>query len=110
MAPIGFALALIPDKIWYPLDAAAKRNVQAWLLQINDCVCANNNWHLFRVRRPRESPCDQLRSDTKTRPSPLSLMQVLVNLGLARVGAKHSIEAMHSGLDKAEEWYLGDGW
>ncbi|KAG8988830.1 hypothetical protein FRB94_000375, partial [Tulasnella sp. JGI-2019a] len=37
-------------------------------------------------------------------------VQVLVNLGLARVGAKHSLEAMHDGLDKVEEWYLGDGW
>ncbi|KAG8870713.1 hypothetical protein FRB97_009458 [Tulasnella sp. 331] len=72
MAPIGFAIALIPDKIWYPLSNAAKRNVETWLLQINECV--------------------------------------LVNLGLARVGAQHSLDAMHDGLDKAEEWYLGDGW
>lgn len=52
MAPIGFAIALIPEKIWEPLSEVAKQNVQDWLLQINDCVCANNNWHLFRVSSP----------------------------------------------------------
>ncbi|KAG8901861.1 hypothetical protein FRB99_005038, partial [Tulasnella sp. 403] len=83
MAPIGFALASIPEKIWDPLSDQAKSNLEAWLLPINDLICANNNWHFFRV---------------------------LVNLGLARVGAKYSLKALNDSLDRFEAWYLGDGW
>ncbi len=36
--------------------------------------------------------------------------RVIVNLGLAHVGAAHDEAAMHAALDRLEAFYLGDGW
>ncbi|KAG9012820.1 hypothetical protein FRB90_006501 [Tulasnella sp. 427] len=83
MAPIGFALATMPDKIWKPLIPETKMQLATWLLAANQRLTPNNNWHFFRV---------------------------FVNLGLCRVGAQHSLTGLHAALDNFEEWYLGDGW
>src|SRR5258707_9559702 len=83
MAAVGFALALAPGEVWEPLESRAKANLTRWLLEINRRALPDNNWLFFRV---------------------------LVNLGLARVGAAHDPAAMQAALDRLETFYLGDGW
>ena len=83
MAAIGAALALAPQAIWEPLEPRAKTNLTRWLLEINRHSLHDNNWLFFRV---------------------------LVNLGLARVGAEHDAAASQAALDQLETFYLGDGW
>jgi len=83
MAPVGLALALIPEIIWESLEEGAKINLAGWLGQINRLKLPNNNWLFFRV---------------------------LVNLGLLRVGAGPDLEAMKSALLSLEKFYLGEGW
>lgn len=51
MAPIGFALATIPDKIWKPLIPETKMQLATWLMAMNQRTTPNNNWHFFRVCR-----------------------------------------------------------
>ena len=84
MAAIGFALALIPEQVWEPLDERTRSNLARWLSSINDLETPDNNWLFFRV---------------------------IVNEGLARVGAKgYDADATAAALDRLESFYLGDGW
>ncbi|CAG0937390.1 hypothetical protein TFLX_06319 [Thermoflexales bacterium] len=83
MAAIGLALAIAPAEIWEPLDRRARDNVTRWLNTINQLELVDSNWLFFRV---------------------------LVNVGLAHVGAVHDEAAMHAALDRLEQFYLGDGW
>jgi hypothetical protein len=83
MTAIGFALALIPEHVWEPLDSRDKTNLGQWLRQINKIKLPENNWLFFRV---------------------------LVNLGLMRVGAEYDAAAMQADLSRLDAFYLGDGW
>jgi hypothetical protein len=83
MAAIGLALALVPEHVWEPLDQEARGKLARWLGAINRAAVVDSNWLFFRV---------------------------LVNLGLARVGAAHDPAAMDAALDRLEQFYLGDGW
>ncbi|GAA3599475.1 DUF2264 domain-containing protein [Nonomuraea rosea] len=83
MAAIGFALALVPEQVWEPLARPARDNLVRWLSQINQRGTPDNNWLFFRV---------------------------LVNLGLARIGAAHDPTATGEALDRLESFSLGDGW
>lgn len=83
MAAIGFALALAPAQLWAPLSAAERANLAAWLGTINTTETSDNNWHFFRV---------------------------LVNLGLAKLGAPYDSDAARRSLDRIDAFYLGDGW
>lgn len=84
MAAIGFALALVPEQVWEPLDGRARLNLTQWLGRANAVAVPDNNWHFFRV---------------------------MVNEGLARVGAaEHDPAAARHALDRLESFYLGDGW
>ncbi|MEU8356236.1 DUF2264 domain-containing protein [Nonomuraea sp. NPDC048882] len=84
MAAIGFALALVPERVWEPLTPQARDHLARWLSQINRRQTPDNNWLFFRV---------------------------LVNLGLARVGADHDPGATREALDRLESFSLGDhGW
>jgi hypothetical protein len=83
MAALGLGLALTPEWLWEPLDAAQRANLTAWLLRINHLRVSDNNWNFFRV---------------------------LVNLGLRHVGATYDQEALQRSLDRIEDFYLGDGW
>ena len=83
MAAIGLGLALIPEQLWEPLEPRARANLARWLGAINRLEVVDSNWLFFRV---------------------------LVNIGLARVGAEHDDAAMHAALDRLEQFYLGDGW
>ncbi|WP_026675338.1 DUF2264 domain-containing protein [Alkalihalobacterium bogoriense] len=83
MAVYGYALALIPEKIYAPLSAEEKRNLVNWVSQINDCKAHDCNWLLFAV---------------------------LVNLGLKTVGAPYDKAKIDENLNRIEAFYLSDGW
>ena len=83
MAAIGLALILAPEKIWEPLNQEEKKNLEVWLLQINNHKLYDCNWVLFAV---------------------------MVNVGLKQVGADYDTERITWALDRLEEFYLGDGW
>ncbi len=83
MAALGVALAIIPDKIWNPLNIQERDNLAGWLRQINDHPVHDCNWIFFRV---------------------------LVNMGLKKVGESYDHERMEKDLDRIEQFYLGDGW
>lgn len=83
MAPMGLALALIPDLFFDPLPDEARERLVAWLDSINHHPLAPNNWQFFRV---------------------------LVNLGFARVGATVNQQAMDESLALIDSYWLGDGW
>ncbi len=83
MGAIGLAIALIPEHVWEPLQPQARGNLARWLGTINRVGLVDSNWLFFRV---------------------------LVNLGLAHVGAEHDERARRAALDRLEQFYLGDGW
>ncbi|MBP3951902.1 DUF2264 domain-containing protein [Bacillus suaedae] len=83
MAVYGFALALVPEKIYEPLAAEAKDNLVKWLSQINCKKVHDCNWLLFAV---------------------------LVNIGLKTVGVPYDKERIDKNLDRIDEFYLADGW
>src|SRR3954469_5063812 len=59
LAAIGFALAMVPQHLWEPLERPEQTRVAAYLLSARDKDFIDNNWKFFRV---------------------------LIDLGLARVG------------------------
>jgi hypothetical protein len=82
-APIGLALALVPEQVFDPLGADERRGLLGWLEPINRLAPAPNNWWFFRV---------------------------LVNLGFARVGGPFDRAAVDGSFEKIESYWLGDGW
>lgn len=83
MAAFGYALALIPERIWEPLNEQEKHNLYAWLNQINDHRIYDCNWLFFNV---------------------------LVNLGFKKVGAPYDRKYMEKNLQRIDSFYLQDGW
>ncbi|WP_391559645.1 DUF2264 domain-containing protein [Robertmurraya sp.] len=83
MAAFGYALALVPEKIWDPLNDFEKENLFIWLNQINQISVYDCNWLFFPV---------------------------LVNLGFKKVGLQYDQEKLNRNLDRIDEFYLGDGW
>lgn len=83
MAAVGFALALVPEHLWEPLEAPVRERVLAWLAPINRHSPHANNWQFFRI---------------------------LVNLGLARVGGTVDRGALEQSFAELESHWLGDGW
>lgn len=83
MAPIGLALALVPEHVFGPLQPAARERLLHWLEPINHIKPAPNNWWFFRV---------------------------LVNLGFDRVGGPVDRAAMEESLEAIDSFSLGDGW
>lgn len=83
MAAMALGLLLAPDKLWDPLSDEEKKNLGAWLRQINGKSIVTNNWQFFRV---------------------------LVNIALKKVGATYSQEAIDDSIAVVEACYLGDGW
>ncbi|WP_416147693.1 DUF2264 domain-containing protein [Salipaludibacillus sp. HK11] len=83
MAVYGYALSLIPDKLWDPLTDQEKQNFASWLSQINDCKAHDCNWLFFPV---------------------------LVNIGLKKVGATYNQQTIEQNLDRIDNFYLSDGW
>nr|WP_178119196.1 DUF2264 domain-containing protein [Agrobacterium rubi] len=83
LAAIGFALAMVPQHIWEPLDEADKQIIAAYLLAAREREFVDNNWKFFRV---------------------------LIDLGLERVGVAFDTSKTHAYLDELEAFDIGDGW
>ena len=83
MTTLGLALSIVPDKIWEPLSNKEKKNLEQWLLLINDVPLAVNNWLFFPV---------------------------IVNLGLKHVQAAYSPTVIETALSEIEKSYLSNGW
>ncbi|WP_439872550.1 DUF2264 domain-containing protein [Rhizobium leguminosarum] len=83
LAALGFALALVPEKIWEPLDARARSNVVAYLKHVRQFDYADNNWKFFRI---------------------------FVDIALDRLGADFDRSLTRQYLEELEGFYIGDGW
>ncbi|OAB76606.1 hypothetical protein PNBC_04180 [Paenibacillus crassostreae] len=83
MAVFGFALALIPDRIWEPLSERERSNLYNWLNQINSHPCHDCNWLFFHV---------------------------LVNMGFRTMGLPYDDEQLNRNLTRIDEFYLAEGW
>ncbi len=83
MAAFGYALALIPEKIWTPLNDREKENLYTWLNQINHIHVWDCNWLFFPV---------------------------VVNIGFKRAGLPYDREKLKENLDRIDEFYLEKGW
>ena len=83
LAAIGFALRLVADKIWKPLDANARANVAVYLRNAHKCVFGGNNWKFFRL---------------------------LIGMGLNAIGAEYDRRLDEEYIAELESLYLGDGW
>lgn len=83
MAAFGFALSLVPDRIWGPLNEREQSNLYEWLNQINSHPCYDCNWLFFNV---------------------------LVNMGFRRAGLDYNAEQLESNLKRIDDFYLSSGW
>jgi len=83
LAALGFALRLVPQHLWDPLDERARRNVANYLLEARPHQFADNNWKFFRV---------------------------MIDLGLERIGVEFDRGLTEQYLQELEEFYLDDGW
>lgn len=83
MAAIGFALALVPEKLWAPLDDVARANVARFLGDAYVRTFSNNNWKYFRI---------------------------MIRYGLERVGVATDPALAEIYQDELDAFYLGDGW
>lgn len=83
MAAMGLAIALVPEKIWEPLDEFEKKNFENWLLQINEHKSYDCNWLFFSV---------------------------IVNIGLKKAGGSYDEKKIAQALDRIEEFYIWNGW
>ena len=83
---IAYFLLAAPDRVYEPLPATVKANVQRWLRTLNGREMPVNNWRWFRV---------------------------LANLALVRVCGVPESElrpAMDSDLALLDKFYVEDGW
>ncbi|MFD7923364.1 DUF2264 domain-containing protein [Streptomyces sp. NPDC059740] len=69
--------------IWDRLDARVQERVVDWFSGFVSARTWDNNWRLF---------------------------QVVAEQFLASVGAPHSRADIEGGLERIEDWYVGDGW
>lgn len=83
MAVFGWALAVIPERIWEPLTERERSNFYAWLNQINSRPCYDCNWLFFHV---------------------------LVNTGFRLAGLPYDAEQTERNLQRIESFYLDEGW
>ena len=83
MAVMGLALLMIPERFYFELPEAVRRNLYTWLNQINFYDMPLNNWRFFRV---------------------------LVNCGFMNVGLPASEARLSEDLAEVEKHYCADGW
>ena len=83
LAAIGFAMRLVPEHIWTPLDTAAQHNVTKYLLDARVLPFAENNWRFFRL---------------------------MIDLGLAAAGVEVDPAPAERYLADLDSYYLSDGW
>ncbi|NWF29076.1 DUF2264 domain-containing protein [Streptomyces sp. PKU-EA00015] len=82
-ASIAVALHETRPWIWDRLDTAVRERVVDWFSGFAGARTWDNNWRLF---------------------------QVVSEQFLASVGAPYRKEDIEGGLDRIEDWYVGDGW
>lgn len=82
-ASIAIGLHETRPWIWDTLDSADQERVVEWLSGFVGARTWDNNWRLF---------------------------QVVSEQFLASVGAPHSKDDIEGGLERIEDWYVGDGW
>ncbi|ACP25279.1 hypothetical protein NGR_c15110 [Sinorhizobium fredii NGR234] len=83
LAAIGFALALIPEKLWDPLNGRARDNLVTYLLHARKFDYADNNWKFFRI---------------------------LVDIALDRLGVNYDRSLTNAYLSELDDFYIADGW
>lgn len=83
LAALGFALALVPEKLWEPLDRRQRDTLVAYLKHARQFDYADNNWKFFRV---------------------------LVDIALDRLGVAFDRTLTTAYLDELDGFYIGDGW
>jgi len=83
LAAIGFALRLVPEKLWLPLDPSERANVVTYLRSGHACAFVDNNWKFFRL---------------------------LIGLGLSSIGADCDRNLDETYIAELDAFYLGDGW
>lgn len=83
LAAIGFALRLVPDRLWTPLSPAEQRNVASYLLKGHACEYGDNNWKFFRL---------------------------LIGMGLRHIGIDYDRQLDERHVAELDRFYLGDGW
>lgn len=82
-AAIAVSLHETREWIWDRLDTRAQEHVAEWLGGFNGSTTHDNNWRLF---------------------------QVVSEQFLASVGAPYQQDDIDAGLDRIEDWYVGNGW
>ncbi|RKP52450.1 DUF2264 domain-containing protein [Trinickia fusca] len=83
LAALGFALALVPEKIWAPLDRRARDNLIAYLKHARAFDYSDNNWKFFRI---------------------------LVDIALDRLGVAFERGLTERYLNELDGFYIADGW
>ena len=83
MAAIAYAILMQPEIYWEPLTEQGKKNLAGYLYKINEHELPDCNWIFF---------------------------DVLVNIAMKKVGYPYSEECLARYLDRAEAYYLGEGW
>jgi hypothetical protein len=80
---IGYALLVVPEHVWEPLDETARKNLAEWLIIGRNGPHLDNNHMFFRV---------------------------IVDLGLNNVGVPVNDQMTEEYLEDLEELYMDDGW
>ncbi|WP_085027743.1 DUF2264 domain-containing protein [Ensifer aridi] len=83
LAALGFALALVPEKLWDPLSCRARENLLAYLLHARQFDYADNNWKFFRI---------------------------FVDIALDRLGVEYDRSLTRAYLAELDGFYIADGW
>lgn len=83
LAAIAFAILIVPQHVWDPLDDTARRNLIAYFQKARAHRFVDSNWRFFRV---------------------------LIGLALARCGADIAPHDITGDLDALERFTLGKGW
>jgi hypothetical protein len=83
LAALGFALALLPEKLWEPLSGRARENLLAYLLHARQFDYADNNWKFFRI---------------------------FVDIALDRLGVEYDRSLTRAYLAELDGFYIADGW
>ncbi len=81
-AAVGWALALVPDRLWDPLPPKAKDRIAAWLGSAYATGVVDSNWHYFPV---------------------------FAGHGLERVGVEHDPAVADAHLRRIGAFVLGEG-
>lgn len=83
MAAIAYGILFAPEKLWDPFDEQEKKNIAAWLGQINKNKCCDCNWRFFHI---------------------------LVNVALKKRKMSFDEKGLQDSLDFIESCYTGGGW